>query len=242
MCQESICSLNDVASVRTCTSAGSGSLLVHLNRANGATRVFSCGSMKTLETFCSMVDGYCRLLIDNTKTIIEGIIHPDGHIPRMGLGSGPLIRKQSPTNGRGQHVHSNGTVVIESVGSEQHGQSVREKPCDLDEEKLQVHGPIRSLMFNVSCDVSPLEICMCFSRDEAKQLLQTAGLVDGLYLVRENARVKGGYSLSVCIGNEVKHYLIQRHCEGYGIQDGLRYPTVSNLLNHYHEERVLCLL
>ncbi|XP_062503314.1 uncharacterized protein LOC134180227 [Corticium candelabrum] len=215
--KESICSLNDVASVRTCTSAGSGSLLVHLNRANGATRVFSCGSMKTLETFCSMVDGYCRLLIDNTKTIIEGIIHPDGHIPRMGLGSGPLIRKQSPTNGRGQHVHSNGTVVIESVGSEQHGQSVREKPCDLDEEKLQVHGPI--------------------SRDEAKQLLQTAGLVDGLYLVRENARVKGGYSLSVCIGNEVKHYLIQRHCEGYGIQDGLRYPTVSNLLNHYHEER-----
>ena len=54
--------------------------------------------------------------------------------------------------------------------------------------------------------------------------------------------MKGGYGLSVWIGSEVKHYLVQKHPEGYGIQDGLRFQTISALLQHYHDERVISML
>jgi hypothetical protein len=218
-----VCSLNDISSIHTSLSSGSSKLLVHLNRLSGATRVFSCGRMETLETFCSMVDGYCRLLIDHTRTVVEGIIHPDCNIPRTELGQRcPVVRRRSPKMTRDCQLQINGASIIEP-NSHQQQQQQQPNPNQLSNESpfvekmTQIHGPI--------------------NRDEAKQLLQAASPVDGLYLVRENAKVKGSYGLSVWIRNEVKHYLVQKHPEGYGIQDGLRFQTISALLQHYHDER-----
>lgn len=140
-----MCSLDDISSIQTSLSDGSGKLLVHLNRRSGATRVFSCGSMSTLETFCSMVDGYCRLLVDHTRTIIEGIIHPDCSVPRTRLGSGgPVVQRSSSTTGKEILVQTNGTTLSECNDLEQPSQLVNGKPqSPTVVERSQIHGPIR---------------------------------------------------------------------------------------------------
>ena len=76
------------------------------------------------------------------------------------------------------------------------------------------------------------------SRDEAKRILEASSPCNGYCVVRENARVKGGFSLSVWNDASVRHYLVELHSNGYGIQDGLRFATVHKLLEHYKIDRV----
>ena len=118
---------------------------MHLNRLSGATRVFSCGSMKTLETFCSMVDGYCRLLVDHTRTLVEGMIHPDCNIPRTELGQGcPVVQRRSPKITRDCQQQMNGAAVIEPSSDHQEQQLNNESP--VVDKRTQIHGPIRSVV------------------------------------------------------------------------------------------------
>eukprot|EP00118_Oscarella_pearsei_P006478 m.29283 g.29283 ORF g.29283 m.29283 type:complete len:1178 (+) comp31156_c0_seq2:147-3680(+) len=98
-----------------------------------------------------------------------------------------------------------------------HSKDIKDPSRRLSDEKELYHGPI--------------------SREEAKRILESSSPSDGFCLVRENARVKGGFSLSVWRSDDVRHYLVELHSKGYGIQDGLRFRTIRELLRHYQRDK-----
>eukprot|EP00049_Salpingoeca_infusionum_P022354 m.6267 g.6267 ORF g.6267 m.6267 type:complete len:1041 (+) comp5142_c0_seq1:166-3288(+) len=75
-------------------------------------------------------------------------------------------------------------------------------------------------------------------RSDAEALLKKHGCVQGMYLVRKSPSNDKDYGLSVCHQGRVDHFKITLFPSmKYGIQTGLRYKTLSELIEHYHQQR-----
>jgi len=73
---------------------------------------------------------------------------------------------------------------------------------------------------------------------EVEYLLWREGNTDGSYLVSESIKHQGYYELAVCLRGNVHHYLVRQFKKDglFGIEDGLRYPDLYELVTHYHRE------
>jgi len=72
------------------------------------------------------------------------------------------------------------------------------------------------------------------SRDEAETTLQSAGCMEGLYLLRENVSCAGNYALSICHNGRIHHYCIERQPDGsVMIPDGRKFPGPVELIHHH---------
>eukprot|EP00039_Didymoeca_costata_P028876 m.22386 g.22386 ORF g.22386 m.22386 type:complete len:736 (-) comp7394_c0_seq1:92-2299(-) len=87
------------------------------------------------------------------------------------------------------------------------------------------------------------------SKQEAEIALRNAGSHQGDYVVRQSEQTRGAYGLTVSNSGTIQHYKIDIHNSQrtgrtkFGIQDGLRWEFLAELIEHYHlEEDGLCCL
>ena len=80
-------------------------------------------------------------------------------------------------------------------------------------------------------------------RDQAKDLLQKEGMVDGSFLVRENSRNPGCYGLSLVFKGNAKHYFVAKTEDAkYAIEGGVPWATLPDLLEHYMKDKVIIVI
>lgn len=72
-------------------------------------------------------------------------------------------------------------------------------------------------------------------RSEVAELMRQNGNQEGLYLVRESARVAGGYVLSCIAQGSLQHYVINGEGGVYRVDDGPPFQRLDELVNHYHK-------
>nr|XP_046247686.1 tyrosine-protein kinase ZAP-70 [Scatophagus argus]XP_046247688.1 tyrosine-protein kinase ZAP-70 [Scatophagus argus]XP_046247689.1 tyrosine-protein kinase ZAP-70 [Scatophagus argus] len=85
----------------------------------------------------------------------------------------------------------------------------------------------------------------CISRTEAEQQLKLAGMVDGLFLLRQCIRSLGGYVLSIVFNLEFHHYSIEKQLNGtYCIIGGKPHCGPAELCEFYSKDPdgLVCLL
>eukprot|EP00049_Salpingoeca_infusionum_P023337 m.11511 g.11511 ORF g.11511 m.11511 type:complete len:416 (+) comp5737_c0_seq1:27-1274(+) len=73
-------------------------------------------------------------------------------------------------------------------------------------------------------------------RAEVEQIMRDNGYSEGLYLLRESAKVPNGFVLSVIAAGRLEHYPVRRRPDGnYGIDDGPGFPQIDSMIQYYHK-------
>lgn len=74
------------------------------------------------------------------------------------------------------------------------------------------------------------------TREEAEDYLQQAGMVNGLYLLRQSRNNLGGFALSVSFSDRCYHYSIERQAnETYAIPGGKTHKHTVDVID-YHSQ------
>ncbi|XP_072442876.1 tyrosine-protein kinase SYK isoform X2 [Chiloscyllium punctatum] len=83
------------------------------------------------------------------------------------------------------------------------------------------------------------------TRDEAEDFLKQAGMINGLYLLRQSRNYLGGFALSVAYNGKCYHYTIERELSGsYLITGGKSHKSPIDIVEYHTEETdgLVCLL
>ncbi|XP_043569988.1 tyrosine-protein kinase SYK isoform X1 [Chiloscyllium plagiosum] len=83
------------------------------------------------------------------------------------------------------------------------------------------------------------------TRDEAEDFLKQAGMINGLYLLRQSRNYLGGFALSVAYNGKCYHYTIERELSGsYLITGGKSHKSPVDIVEYHTEETdgLVCLL
>lgn len=78
----------------------------------------------------------------------------------------------------------------------------------------------------------------CATREEAERVLAPYIRNRGTFLIRKSTSTVGSFGISVVTGAAIVHYKIDLFpSRKYGIQDGLHFRTLQDLVDHYLEDR-----
>ena len=76
------------------------------------------------------------------------------------------------------------------------------------------------------------------TREEAEDVLDRGGCIDGQFLVRESTNLAGEYALSLCFRGNKYHYHITRHGDSrVAIEDGQRFEGPVELVAHHFQSQ-----